>query len=101
MRSNVHNHLTNARSIRSPGTVRKIAPSVEARLPRPESHLTHLARFEYCLGLGDVRRRLQCHLLLALAVEHAEEVVVRASHDVRVAAVPATLELVENVVVLV
>ena len=61
----------------------------------------YLARLEYCLGLGDVWRRLECHVLLALAVEHAEEVVVRAGHDVGVAAVPTALELVEDVVVLV
>lgn len=61
----------------------------------------HLPRLQHRLRLDDVAGRLERHVLLAVAVEHAEEVVVAAGHDRAVVAVPAALELVEDAVVLV
>lgn len=60
-----------------------------------------LARLEDRLRLDDVPGRFQRDVLLAVAVEHAEEVVVAAGHDRTVVAVPAALELVEDAVILV
>lgn len=62
---------------------------------------TDLSRLEHRLRLDDVPGRFQRDVLLAVAVEHAEEVVVAAGHDRTVVAVPAALELVEDAVVLV
>lgn len=67
----------------------------------PLAPRAHLARLEHRLRLDDVPGRLQRDVLLAVAVEHAEEVVVAAGHDRTVVAVPAALELVEDAVVLV
>lgn len=61
----------------------------------------HLPRLQHRLRLDDVPGGLQRDVLLAVAVEHAEEVVVAAGHDRAVVAVPAALELVEDAVVLV
>ena len=63
--------------------------------------MTHFSRLEQRLRLGDLPGCLVCDLLLEVAVEHAEEVVVGAGHDGGVVAVPAALELVENAVVFV
>lgn len=63
--------------------------------------ITYFSRFEYCFGLGNVPGRLVGDLLPGVPVKHPEEIVVRSGHDGRVVAVPATLELVENAVVLV
>lgn len=60
-----------------------------------------LARLQDRLRLDDVPGRFQRDVLLAVAVEHAEEVVVAAGHDRTVVAVPAALELVEDAIVLV
>ena len=62
---------------------------------------THFSRLEQRLGLGDLPGRLVGDLLLEVAVEHAEEVVVGAGHDGGVVAVPAALELVKDAVVLI
>lgn len=61
----------------------------------------YLSWFEHGLGFGDVARRLERHVALGRPVEHAEEVVVWASHNGRVVAVPAALELVKDAVILV
>merc|ERR1712061_943085 len=61
----------------------------------------YFSRLEQRLGLGDLPGRLVGDLLLEVAVEHAEEIVVGAGHDGGVVAVPAALELVKDAVVLV
>lgn len=60
-----------------------------------------LARLQDRLRLDYVPGRFQRDVLLAVAVEHAEEVVVAAGHNRTVVAVPAAFELVEDAVVLV
>jgi hypothetical protein len=61
----------------------------------------NFARLQDRLRLDDVLRRLHRHVLFRVAVEDSEEVVVTAGHYGRVGAVPATLELIENAIVLV
>ena len=63
--------------------------------------VTHFSRLEQRLGLGDLPGRLVGDLLLEVAVEHAEEIVVGTGHDGGVVAVPAALELVKDAVVFV
>ena len=62
---------------------------------------THFSWLEQRLGLGDLPGRLVGDLLLEVAVEHAEEVVVGAGHNGGIVAVPAALELVKDAVVLI
>jgi len=61
----------------------------------------HLSRLEHNLGLGDLSRRLKRHVPFGVAVEHAEKIVVRPSHDGRIAPIPAAFKLVKDAVILV
>lgn len=88
-----------------PGRVQDLLVKVQAvhadlvLFPLPAR--AHLARLQQRLRLDDVPTRLQRHLLLRVAVEHAEKVVIATRHYRRIVPVPAALELVENAIVLV
>ena len=59
----------------------------------------YLAWFKHSLGFRDFSGSFERDLLPRISVEHAEEVVVGASHDGRVVAIPTALKLVENTIV--
>lgn len=63
----------------------------------------HFAWLQHHFGFDNVTRCLERQFLdgAAVAIKHAEKVVVAAGHDRRVVAVPAALKLIEDTVVLV
>lgn len=61
----------------------------------------HFARLQDRFRFDDILRRFHRDVLLRVAIEDAEEVVVTARHNRAVRSVPAALKLVENAIVLV
>lgn len=63
----------------------------------------HFAWFQHHFRFNNIARCFECEFLdgAAVAIKHAEEIVVAARHDGRVIAVPAAFELVEDAIVLV